>query len=43
MKHLRSLSLLALVAVLGIALIGCSDDDSGSNNNNENNNLFNAN
>ena len=26
MKHLRSLSLLALVAVLGIALVGCSDD-----------------
>jgi len=26
MKHLRSLSLLALVAVLGIAMVGCSDD-----------------
>jgi hypothetical protein len=26
MKHLRSLSLIALVAVLGLAMVGCSDD-----------------
>ena len=26
MKHLRSLSLIALVAVLGLAIVGCSDD-----------------
>ena len=32
MKHLRSLSLLALVAAFGLVVTGCSDDVNGPSN-----------